>query len=98
MAQKGRLQVQVIVEDTYVPIPDAEVIVKPRAEDGSRQIEQRITTDSSGQTSELELDAPPIDNSMKPSDKLPYSLCDVELKVKGYRDIVVRGCQIFLIL
>ncbi|MCY6355606.1 peptidoglycan-binding domain-containing protein [Clostridium sp. ZS2-4] len=95
MAQKGRLQVQVIVEDTYVPIPDAEVIVKPRAEEGSRQKEQKITTDSSGQTSELELDAPPIDNSMKPSDKSPYSLCDVELKVKGYRDIVVRGCQIY---
>ncbi|MCY6370023.1 peptidoglycan-binding domain-containing protein [Clostridium ganghwense] len=95
MAQKGRLQVQTLVEDTYVPIPDVTIIVKHKETDESRQKEQVITTDSSGQTSQLELDAPPIDNSMKPSDKLPYSLCDVEVKAKGYRDIVINGCQIY---
>lgn len=95
MAQKGKLQVQVLVEDSYVPVPDAKIIIKPKLIQTSRQKEQIITTDSSGQTSTLELEAPPLENSMKPSNNMPYSLYDVEVKVKGYRDIVVIGCQIY---
>ncbi|MCY6484981.1 peptidoglycan-binding protein [Clostridium aestuarii] len=92
---KGRVQIKAFSEDTYVPIEGAEIIVKQEKKDSSRQVRQLVSTDSSGATEEIELEAPPIDNSMKPSEQLPYSFCDIDVKVKGYRDIIVKGCQIY---
>lgn len=94
MAFTGRLQVQLLKQDTYIPIENAKVTVISRSEP-TRQMEKTTITDTSGKTDELELDAPPIDLSMTPSGKLPYSLYDIKIEASGYQPLIIKGTQIY---
>lgn len=91
---KGTLKVQAFVGDSYTPIDNAKVTIIQSSDTG-RASTQNIATNSSGLTDDVEIDAPSIDNSMKPSDKLPYSLCDVKVEADGFRPITINGCQIY---
>ncbi|GAA0181628.1 peptidoglycan-binding domain-containing protein [Clostridium sediminicola] len=91
---QGRLQIKALKGESYVPIEGANItIIQDKL--ASRQVEKTANTDSSGATQEFELVTPSIDNSMKPSDKLPYSLCDIKVEAKDYVPLIVKGCQIY---
>ncbi|MDQ0150169.1 peptidoglycan-binding protein [Eubacterium multiforme] len=92
MADKGRLKIQCFSGDDYIPVEGCRATIIPR-EGTETQVE--LKTDSSGLTQTIELDAPPLENSQKPSDKLPYSLCDIRVERDGFQPFVVNGCQIF---
>ncbi|MFD3155513.1 peptidoglycan-binding protein [Haloimpatiens sp. FM7330] len=92
---KGRIQIKVYQGESYVPIQGAKVTVEQRVEASNRQIEQTVNTNFSGLTNEIELNAPSIDNSMKPSDKLPYSFSNLKIEAEGFRTLVIKGCQIY---
>ena len=92
MAEKGKLKIQCFNGDDYIPLEGCRAIVTSR-EGTEKQIELR--TDSSGLTETIELDAPSLENSQQPSDKLPYSLCDIRIEREGFQPFVVNGCQIF---
>lgn len=91
----GRLQVRVIKGASYVPIENARITVLGSPLSGERQPPQVLQTNSSGLTNEIELNAPPIDFSMRPSNNLPYSTYDLKIEAEGYRDMIINGCQIF---
>lgn len=95
MPSIGVLQVQLFRENSYIPVDNAKVIVSQPEETGTRVIEQNVTTDSSGLTTQVELEAPSIDYSMNPSDNRPYSTADVRVVTEGYADVIIRGVQIF---
>lgn len=95
MPDKGRLKVQVIDETNYNPLKDAKITVIQKYDESRQQLEEILFSDSSGVTDEVDLVAPPVDNSMNPSEKPPYSLCDVKIEMEGYKDIIVNGCQIY---
>lgn len=95
MADIGTLQVQLFKEDTYIPIENAKVIVSMQNEDGMRAEEQIVKTGTSGMSNILELSAPSIEYSMRPSDNRPYSLCDIRIEAEGYKNVAIKGCQIF---
>jgi peptidoglycan hydrolase-like protein with peptidoglycan-binding domain len=95
MPDTGTLKVQVFKGESYVPIDNAKVTVVQKKEDSNRQIGEVTTTDSSGLTTEVVLSAPPKDNSEKPSDKLPYSFCDVKVEAEGFETFFVKNCQIY---
>ncbi|CAM2855461.1 peptidoglycan-binding domain-containing protein [Hathewaya histolytica] len=91
----GRLRVSVLKGDSYAPIEDAKVTITKVPEAGEVTKETVLNTNVSGETSEIELPAPPLENSMKPSDKLPYSLYDVRIERAGYNPLFIRGVQVF---
>jgi len=95
MPSTGNLKVQVFKGESYIPIENAKVTVVQKKETSSRQLEQVTVSDSSGSTNEIQLDAPPIEYSMKPSDKLPYSFCDIKVEAEGYQTFIIKKCQIY---
>ncbi|GAA0781719.1 peptidoglycan-binding domain-containing protein [Hathewaya limosa] len=95
MASTGRLKVQVLKSDSLAPIEQAKVTVTKVPEPGEQTKQAEISTNISGETNEIELPAPPIENSMKPSSNLPYSLYDIKIEQPGYNPLRIKGVQIF---
>lgn len=95
MPSTGLLQVQLFSQDTYIPVENARITVTQPNDTGTRVTEQTLATNSSGLTTEVELEAPSLDYSMVPSDRRPYSLADIRIEAQGYIDVTIRGAQIF---
>lgn len=88
----GRLQVNVYASDQGQPLNNATVRITPR--DNPTTIEE-LTSDSSGQTPVIDLDAPPLEFSLTPSSPVqPYSEYDIYATVQGFQPIIVQGTQI----
>ena len=68
---EGRLKIHVTAASGGTPISGARITVSYTGEP-DRQLEE-VTTDSSGNTEELELAAPPLEYSIEPSEEQPYS-------------------------
>lgn len=93
----GYLQVQVLSAFTNTPISGATVTIEP-----TQEIEAApesdidvLTTDTSGQTESIPLDAPPLRFSEEPSDVQPFADYSVRITAPGFREINVIGTQIF---
>lgn len=95
MPSTGMLEVQVYQGDSYIPIENALVTVMQGKDEGARIIEKTVKTNAEGRIEAIELETPPIENSMKPSDKRPYGTCDLKVEAKGLKPIIIKGCQIF---
>ncbi|CAH2212289.1 peptidoglycan-binding domain-containing protein [Tepidibacter aestuarii] len=91
----GSLLVQVIDRETKTPIPDCRINIYSTATDTQKTLAENVPTNISGQTSIINLPAPDIEYSQKPSDVRPYSDYVVEVIKDGYIDVIVEGVQIF---
>ena len=89
----GRLRISVTQEDGYVPISNARIEISG-AGSPDKPIEV-IETNSSGNTETVELDAPPLEYSMEPSDNQPYSEYTLKLTAPDFDDQIITGVQIF---
>lgn len=89
---RGRLKVSVTSALGSVPVPDAKVAVYFTGEP-ERELEE-VTTDSSGQTQELELSAPPLEYSVEPGEPQPYAEYTLEITAPGYEPVEVVGAEI----
>ena len=90
--EKGRLKVHVTTEAGAVPVSDARVSVSYTGEQG--QPLQEVSTDSSGNTPELELAAPPLEYSVEPSEQQPYSEYTLSVTAPGFEPVEVVGTEI----
>ena len=88
----GRLRVQVTSASGAVPIPDADVAIYYTGEPG-RQLED-VKTDSSGQTEDISLAAPPLEYSMEPGEEQPYSEYTLSVTAPGYELVEIVGTEI----
>lgn len=89
---KGYLEINAVSEDNARPIQDAKITI---ASTGTpNQPIEEITTDSSGKSERLTLDAPPLEYSMSPSDNQPYSEYNLKISAEGYLDFFISGIQI----
>lgn len=89
---KGYLEINAVSEDNARPIRDAKITI---ASTGTpNQPIEEITTDSSGKSERLTLDAPPLEYSMSPSDNQPYSEYNLKISAEGYLDFIISGIQI----
>lgn len=93
--ETGRLRIHVFKGYTSIPIQDAKIVVIQNKEASNRQTTYNLSSDSSGVTNNIELEAPPLEYSMKPSNKQPYSLCKIIVEVPGYKKQTISGCQIY---
>jgi len=90
---KGTLRIHLINESTGRPIEGAKIAISYTG-NPSDTIEE-VSTDDSGNTEEITLNAPPLEYSMEPSEEQPYSEYTIHVQAPGYRDITVSAIDIF---
>lgn len=92
MAQ-GYLQVDVVSDANSFPVQDADVVIA-RTEEPDEIIEE-TRTNSSGQTENLPLDAPPVELSLLPEEtERPYAEYTIRITAPGFEPFVVSGTEV----
>ena len=93
MAQ-GRLKVQCFVNETYIPVDNTKITIRP-SQGGADSKEIVLSTDSMGESQIIDLEAPPLEYSQQPTGQIPYSMYDIRVEREGFQSILVNRCQIF---
>ncbi len=88
----GYLQVDVVSDANSFPITDANISIS-KTEDPSQTLEE-ITTNSSGQTENISLEAPPLELSLTPQDIRPYAEYTIRITAPGFEPLVISGTEI----
>jgi hypothetical protein len=79
-------------ENDYTPVENATIQI---ADAGNPEnIIEELKTDNSGQTSTIELPAPPIEYSLEVGSAQPYSEYTFKVQAEGYAALTVSGAQI----
>lgn len=88
----GKLQINVTSSLGLIPVQDAKVTISYKGVPDVT-IEQ-VSTNSSGQTEEIDLPAPPLEYSLEPVEQMPYSEYNIQVEAPGYEPILVSGTEI----
>lgn len=88
----GYLQVDVVSEANSFPIKDAKISIS-KTEDPSQTLEE-ITTNSSGQTENISLEAPPPELSLTPQELRPYAEYTIRITAPGFEPLIISGTEI----
>ncbi len=88
----GFLQVDVVSSQNNFPIKDARISISAEATPDT--VIEQLTTNSSGQTPNLSLAAPPLEYSLIPSDIRPYSEYHLLVEAPGYKPVTIDGTEI----
>lgn len=88
----GSLQVNVVSAENNFPIRDAEVSISYEGEP-ERTVES-VTTNSSGQTEQISLSAPPLEYSLTPGSARPYSEYTITIRAQGFEEVSIAGSEI----
>lgn len=96
LTPKGKLKVEVFNTNVATPVDNAIVDIFTKDENGEETQIESLITDTSGQTLDIFLDAPPIDYSLDPESTVrPYSTYTVKVSANGFNPIVIDGVEIF---
>lgn len=90
---EGSLQVNVETPSGRLPIEDAQVAISFTGEAGNTL--EQLSTNSSGQTERILLKTPPLEYSMAPSERQPYSEYTIQVSAQGYNPVNISGIQLF---
>lgn len=93
-ASTGNLCTFVTSERENTPIEGAKVQIFNENTSTSDTPLEELTTDSSGQTEEIELSAPNIDYSLEPSAVRPYTDYTIVVTARGYEPVYISGSEI----
>lgn len=89
----GYLQVDVVSDANSFPVQDADIVIA-RTEEPDEIIEE-TRTNSSGQTENLPLDAPPLELSLLPEEtERPYAEYTIRITAPGFEPFVVSGTEV----
>lgn len=89
---RGKLQINVTSSLGLIPISDATVTISYT---GIPDVTvEKLSTDSSGQTVEVELPTPPLEYSVEPTEQMPYSEYNIQVDAPGYESIMVSGTEL----
>ena len=80
MAEQGGLKVQCFVNDSYIPIDKIRATLTPSEGQVGDSKTIDLTTNSSGESQIISLEAPPFEYSQQPIGKIPYSLYDLRIE------------------
>lgn len=90
---KGRLRVAVTSAITSYPVADAVISVSYTGVPDSTL--EQLKTDSSGQTEEIELDTPPLEYSLDPTqESQPYSEYTLDISAPGFERMSISGTEL----
>lgn len=90
--QEGGLKISVASSVGLIPVDNARITISYSG-DPESPIES-LQTDSSGQTEEIELPAPPLEYSLTPGSPQPYSEYNIQVTAEGYEPVTVAGSEI----
>lgn len=90
--EQGYLQVDVVSDTSSFPIQNADVSIA--SSENPERILDHLTTNSSGQTENVTLDAPDRELSLHPGEIRPYSEYNVTITAPGYEPVVIKGSEI----
>ena len=91
--EKGKLQINITSSTTSRPVADARIAISYTGVPESTL--ERLTTDSSGQTETIELDAPPEEWSLDPeNERQPYSEYTFDISAPGFESVSIAGAEI----
>lgn len=88
----GQLEVDVTTEMGNLPLEGA--VVDISTADQPEEILEEVKTNSSGQSTRVDLPTPPREYSQEPSAVQPYADYVVTVKAPGYEDIVITGVEL----
>ncbi len=90
---KGKLQINITSEISALPIENASISISYTGIPDS--ILEQLTTDSSGQTETIDLDAPPLEYSLDPAiEEQPYSEYTLQINAEGFEPVSIAGAEI----
>ena len=89
---RGKLQINVTSSLGLIPVSNATVTISYTGAPDTAV--ERLNTDSSGQTVQVELPAPPLEYSVEPSEQMPYSEYNIQVDAPGYESVTVSGTEI----
>ena len=89
---QGQLQINVTANVGLLPIQDAKITISFTGEPNSTV--ETLTTDSSGQTQSVDLEAPPLEYSLTPESPMPYSEYTLQVTAPGYEPVIVSGVEV----
>ena len=89
---KGYLQVQVVNIENNFPIQGARVSISYKGDPG-RPLEE-VMTNSSGQTENVSLNAPPTSYSLAPGLEQPYAEYNLMVTASGFEPLEISGTEI----
>lgn len=78
-----------------IPVPGATVSVRRVTDNGGSELFAVLTTDADGETTTINVPAPPASNSYAPGGAIPYSLVNIEVAADGYYSVTVQNVPIF---
>lgn len=92
LIDKGQLRISAVSEESSIPIDNASIEISMTGEPD--RVLERLTTDNSGNSGTIELDAPPVEYSLEPGDNQPYSEYNLKITAPGYEEVEISGIQI----
>lgn len=91
--EKGQLQINVTSSVNSRPIGEAEISISYTGV--PEKTLERLTTDASGQTEVIDLDAPPEEWSLNPeNERQPYSEYTFYISAPGFEPVSIAGAEI----
>lgn len=91
--EKGQLQINVTSSVNSRPIGEAEISISYTGV--PEKTLERLTTDASGQTEVIDLDAPPEEWSLNPeNERQPYSEYTFDISAPGFEPVSIAGAEI----
>lgn len=92
LSSSGFLQVNVVNMENNFPIQNARVSISYSAAPDNTL--EEVTTNSSGQTENVELSAPPLEYSLQPGSSQPYSDYNLRITAPGFKPTLIEGTEI----
>lgn len=88
----GFLKIELFDKETFSPVENTKIQIWDKE---NKTLLEELKTNSSGQTIELELNAPPIEYSQKPDLEQPFSEYNISVLSDYYEDVIISNAQIF---
>lgn len=92
LTSSGYLQVNVVNMVNNFPIRDAKISISYSGTPENTLDE--LTTNSSGQSEDIELAAPPLEYSLQPGSNQPYADYTLRITAPGFKPTVIEGTEI----
>lgn len=89
----GTLKIQIVSRRYATPIVNASIEITSTGDPD--EIIATTTTDESGNTENIELESPPLEYSLSPTENQPYSEYNLRIRADGFDDEFISGIQIF---
>ena len=92
-SDRGNLQVQITSSIDSFPVPDASIRISYTGIPENTL--EELTTDSSGQSETIELDAPPVEYSLDATnEEQPYAEYTIQVEAEGFENTEIAGTQV----